>query len=214
MCRRQDNKKKFPAALNAIKHNFYMDDYIQSPPTISEYEEVMSQTIRCLKNGGFRLTKIVSNEPDVLAEISSDDKDETKEIIRVLGQKWNKTPDDFVMFPLQQFPKDATVYIQRNIFGLVSSIFNPVGLLSPLTIGVKIVLQQIWKLGRKWDDLIPQELHNSLQKLLNSYFAMPEIRIPRTVHNFSKIISSELHIFVDASIAAMVAVAYFCTTNS
>ena len=77
----EDNKSEFPAALNAIKHHFYMDDYIHSLPTISEAKEVISQTTRCLKNGGFRLTKFVSNEPDVLAEISSDDKDETKEII-------------------------------------------------------------------------------------------------------------------------------------
>ena len=83
----EDNKSKFPATLNAIKHHFYMDDYIQSLPTISEAKEVISQTTRCLKNGGFRLKKFVSNEPDVLAEISSDDKDETKEIIRVLVQK-------------------------------------------------------------------------------------------------------------------------------
>ena len=77
-----------------------------------------------------------------------------------------------------------------------------------------MVLLQIWKLGRKWDDLIPQELHNALQKVLNSSFAMPEIRIPRTVHNFSKTTSSQLHIFVDASMAAMAAVAYLRTTNS
>ena len=74
---------------------------------------------------------------------------------------------------------------------------------------------QIWRLGwRKWDDLIPQELHNALQKVLNSCFAMPEIRIPRSVHNFSNITSSQPHIFVDASMAAMAAVAYLCTTNS
>ncbi|XP_075263519.1 uncharacterized protein LOC142355149 [Convolutriloba macropyga] len=77
-----------------------------------------------------------------------------------------------------------------------------------------MVLQQIWKLGRKWDDLMPQELHNALQKVQNSYFAMPDIRIPRTVHNFSKTTSSQLHIFVDASMAAMTAVAYLLTTNS
>ena len=208
----EDKKSKFPAALNAIKHHFYMGDYIQSLPTISEAKEVISQT-RCLKNGGFRLTKF-SNEPDVLAEISSDDKDETKEIIGVPGQKWNITTDDFLMFPLQQFPKDATLYTQRKIFSLVSSIFDPFGLLSPLAIIIKMVLQQIWKLGRKWDDLIPQELHNALQKILNSYFAMPEIRIPRTVGNFSKTTSSQLHMFVDASMAAMAAVAYLRTTNS
>ena len=43
---------------------------------------------------------------------------------------------------------------------------------------------------------------------------MPEIRIPRTVPNFSKTTSSQLHIFVDASMAAMAAVAYLSTTNS
>ena len=126
-------KRKFPAALNAIKHHFYMDDYIQSLPTISEAKEVISQTTRCLKIGGFRLTKFVSNEPDVLAEISFDDKDETKEIIRVFGQKWNITTDDFVKFPLQNFPKGATLYTKRKLFSLVSSIFDPFGLLSPLT---------------------------------------------------------------------------------
>ena len=115
------------------------------------------------------------------------------------------------MFPQQQFPKDATLYTQRKIFSLVSSIFDPFGLLSPLTIRIKMVLQQVWKLGRKWDDLIPQELHNALQKVLDSYFAMPKIRIQRTVHNFSKTTSSQLHIFVDASMAA---VTYLRTTNS
>ena len=104
-----EDKSKFPAALNAIKHHFYMNDYIQSLPTISEAKKIISQTTRCLKNGGFRLTKFVSNEPDVLTEMSSDDKDETKQIIRFLGQKWNITSDNFVMFPLEQFLEDATV---------------------------------------------------------------------------------------------------------
>ena len=43
---------------------------------------------------------------------------------------------------------------------------------------------------------------------------MPKNRIPSTVHNFSKITSSQLHMFVDASMAAMAAVAYLRTTTS
>ena len=61
---------------------------------------------------------------------------------------------------------------------------------------------------------MPLELPNALQKVFNSYFAMPEIRIPRTVHNLSKNPASQLHIFVDASMAAMAAVSYLRTTNS
>ena len=78
------------------------------------------------------------------------------------------------------------MYTQRKPFSLVSSIFDPLGLLSPLAIRIKMILQQIWKLGKKWDELTPLELQNALQKVLNSYFAMPEIRLPRTVHDLSK----------------------------
>ena len=80
-----DNKIQFPAALNAIKHHFYMDDNIHSMPTIADAKNSFSQTKDCLKKDGFRLTKFVSNTPEVVAEISDDDKDETKGIMRVLG---------------------------------------------------------------------------------------------------------------------------------
>ena len=117
------------------------------------------------------------------------------------------------MFLLEHFPKDAAVYTQRKLFSLVSSIFDSLGLLCPLTIRIKMILQQIWKLGRKWDELIPLELQNALQKVHNSYFAMPEIHIRRSVHNLSKISASQLHILVDASMAAMAAVSYLRSTN-
>ena len=55
----EDNKSKFPAALNAIKHHFYIDECIQSLPTISDAKELISQTTKRLKNGGFWLTKFV-----------------------------------------------------------------------------------------------------------------------------------------------------------
>ena len=180
----------------------------------SSIPSVISQTTRCLKNGGFRLTKFVSNEPDVLAEISSDDKDETKGIIRVLGQKWNTKSDYFVLFPIKQFPKDATVYTQTTIFSFVSAVFDPIGLLSTLTIRVELVFALDLEIWKNMGFLIPQKLHNALRKVLNSYFAMPEIRIPRIVHNFNTITNSQLHIFLDASMEPLSAVAYLRTTNS
>ena len=64
---------------------------------------------------------------------------------------------------------------QRKMFSLVSTIFDPLGILSPLTIRIKMLLQQVWKLGKKWDEPLPAELHSNLQKVLDSYFAMPMI---------------------------------------
>ena len=88
----EDNKIQFSAALNAIKHHFYIDDYIQSLPKIAEAKNSISQT----KTAGNKNEKRQLQDGKIcLAEISDDEKDETKEIMRVLGQKLNLTIDNF-----------------------------------------------------------------------------------------------------------------------
>ena len=94
------------------------------------------------------------------------------------------------------------------MFSLVSTIFDPLGILSPLTIRIKMLLQQIWKLGKKWDETLPTELHSNLQKVLDSYFAMPDIEIPRWLNSSTnKENNHQLHVFIDASTFALAAVA-------
>ena len=56
-----------------------MDDYIPSLPTVAEAKTYISKTKDCPKIGGFRLTMFVPNKPEVLAEISADDKDEKRD---------------------------------------------------------------------------------------------------------------------------------------
>ena len=118
------------------------------------------------------------------------------------------------MKPLTDFSTDAIEYTQRKIFSLVCSIFDPLGILSPLTIRFEILLQKIWKLGKKWDEPLPIKIRRRLQKILDSYFEMPEVHLTRTLTSLLYSESSaELHIFVDASTAAMAAVAYLRITQ-
>ena len=65
--------------------------------------------------------------------------------------------------------------ITRKLLSLVASIFDPIGIASPVTIRFKIVMQKIWQLGLKWDTPLPEKLHKPLQKILNSYFGSPPI---------------------------------------
>ena len=118
------------------------------------------------------------------------------------------------MKSLGEFPKEAEQYTQRKLFSLVSSIFDPIGFLGPMTIKFKIPLQQLWKLGRKWDEQLPIELLHPLQKLLNSYHSMPQLENPRqmTKQNLLET-ENQLHVFVDASIVATCAVVYLRSLN-
>ena len=206
---------KYPEAVRAVKSHFYMDDYTQSHDTVTNATKTIQQTIQSLQEGGFRLTKFVSNEPDVLKNIPKHDIEENSKIVRVLGQKWNLKSDTLDMKPLTDFSTDAIEYTQRKIFSLVCSILDPLGILSLLTIRFKMLLQDIWKLGKKWDEPLPIQLTRRLQKLLDAYFEMPEVHLTRTLTKLRYSESSaELHIFVDASTAAMAAVAYLRITHN
>ena len=142
-----------------------MDDYIQSHATEKDACKAVLETKHCLKTGGFRHTKFVSNSSVVLNQIPPEDKDNQTDIVRVFGVKWNFEKDCFLMKPFTDFPKDALAYTQRKICSLVSSIFDPIGIMLPSTIRFKIVLQELWKLGKKWDEQIAPQVFKPLQKI-------------------------------------------------
>ena len=209
----KEKSQQFPEALKAVRKHFYMDDYIQSHATEENACKAVLETKHCLQTGGFRLTKLVSNSSLVLNQIPPEDKDNQTDVVRVLGVKWTLEKDCFLMKPLTNFPKDASAYTQRKIFSLVSSIFDPIGVMSPSTIRFKIVLQELWKLGKKWDKQIASQVVKPLQKNLDLYFSSPDVTLNRTLNKscHSPESENEIHIFVDASAVAVAAVAYLKT---
>ena len=94
------NEDKYSEAVRAVKSHFYMHDYIQSHDTVTNATKTVQHLIQSLQEGSFRLTKFVSNEPDVLKNIPTRDIEENNENARVLGQKWNLKSDTLIMKPL------------------------------------------------------------------------------------------------------------------
>ena len=178
----KEKSQQFPKALKVVRKHFYMDDYIQSHATEEDACKAVLETKHCLQTDGFRLTKFVSNSSLVLNEIPPEDKDNQTDVVRVLGVKWNLEKDCFFMNPLNNFPKDASEYTQGKIFSLVSSIFDPIGVMSPSTIRFKIVLQELRKLGKKWDEQIAPQVVKPLQKNLDLYVSSPDVTLNRTLN--------------------------------
>ncbi|XP_041632348.2 uncharacterized protein [Drosophila kikkawai] len=89
------------------------------------------------------------------------------------------------------------------------SIFDPLGLLSCHTIGLKILLQKTWRANINWDEELPESLLKDWKqwKLLLSQVAT--VSIPRCysmgIPEASRI---DLHTFVDASEHAYSAACY------
>ena len=65
----KDNEMEFPIAALAVKRNFYMDDFFKSVKSTDEAMEMRQQLVEMLNLGGFHLTKWISNEKEVIAQI-------------------------------------------------------------------------------------------------------------------------------------------------
>ena len=86
---------------DAILDNFYIDDYLDSFDTKEEAIETSENVITTLKTGGFRLTKWISNDQEILSALPSGELSpssinldlEDTSIKRVLGILWNPRKD-------------------------------------------------------------------------------------------------------------------------
>ena len=78
----------------------------------------------------------------------------------------------------------------------------------------KILMQELWRRGRDWDDSFEPDVKASWSTWFNQFADLPSIVIPRHVWAEVGEENIELHLFADASQRAMAAVAYLkCQQN-
>ena len=198
-----DHSTKFPEVNQAVRKNFYMDDFIKSFPNVSDARRLTEALRNGLMRGGFRLTKFLSNNSAAINHLPESEKKTPFQTTRVLGQTWCLTDDTCTAPPPKLVPTPTTL---RQLFTLVSSIFDPIGLLAPFVVQFKILLQSLWKCGQKCDQMIPNDLHTIVVKLVDQYRNLPPISVPRQLcHPCTPV---QLQVFMDASISAFAAVIY------
>ncbi|GBP92591.1 hypothetical protein EVAR_77082_1 [Eumeta japonica] len=87
------------------------------------------------------------------------------------------------------------------------SVFDPLGLASPVLITGKCMLQDIWRSGIDWDETIEADAHKKWLKWVNDVKKLASIRIPRCISPGHT--EGELHVFVDASEKSYAAAVYW-----
>jgi len=50
---------------------------------------------------------------------------------------------------------------KREILSGILRLFDPLGLLSPITIKAKLLMQQTWTLNISWDNALPEEIQEN-----------------------------------------------------
>ena len=131
----------------------------------------------------------------------------------VLGLEWDPHLDQLQIVPSEKLMNEASwKFSKRNALALTSSLFDPLGLLSPLSIRGRIFIQSLWKLKINWDEPLTEEHIKALTDILREFQHASDFTFPHRVGLIFKV--SELHAFVDASSKAYGAVAYVVDTNT
>ncbi|XP_037824981.1 uncharacterized protein LOC119613110 [Lucilia sericata] len=204
---------QFELGAKTIKSSFYVDDFLCGSDTLEELSRMKQEVNEILIRGSFQLDKWHSNHRDFQDDKTVKDLNiEDSAVTSALGISWDQQKDVFLFLfsPKVQIDEKIT---KRTILSLSSALFDPLGLLSPLIIKAKIIMQELWILKIGWDESVPQEIHSAWKSFVSDLKLLPSLKIPRfCLAPDSK--SVQLHGFCDSSIRAYGCCFYFRVKTS
>ena len=89
---------------------------------------------------------------------------------------------------------------KTGLLSFISSIYDPVGLITPVTLEPKLIIQDLWRRQIDWDIELPDDLKLRWTKWKQTLQYLENIEIPGW-HGFTntEFRQVQLHIFADAS---------------
>ena len=218
----EDHKAHFKGNIvSTVKKNFYVDDLLKSVKSSDDAVGIYKDLKKLLSLGGFNLTKWISNKREVIDAIPEEDRskelkkiDFERDILpveRALGVQWNVANDSF-QYNVNIPAREAT---KRGILSFISSIYDPLGMVSPFILTAKIILQNLCREKIGWDDEIPCTAVSRWNNWIKELPQLAELKVQRCFkpENFGEVKTVELHHFSDASEDGFGAVSYVRTIN-
>lgn len=199
-----------PTISKIIKRDFYVDDLLTGANSIEEAKGLRRELSEVLGSGGFELRKWYSNNSEILKELVPEQEYgilefSSHECAKTLGLTWS-CQNDTLRYNIQISGKDKGV-TKRTILSMIAKIFDPLGLLSPVIIIAKMLMQRLWDTKVSWDEPLPHSVQISWNRFNDELPKLNDLTIPRHVllDNCNDI---QLHGFADASTRAYGACVY------
>ena len=208
-------------AAEVLKQDSYMDDTLSGSNTAKEAKELSSAIQAIAMKGGFNYKKFIfSGEYEDNGESKSDEK--------ALGILWEPSEDRIkIHIELNHNKKgkgvrteavklEAIPFSRRICLRMVNGIFDPIGIATPCTVKLKILMKNHFVANekyKKWDTPIEPDESIEWIKVLKEILKLKNIAVPRhplsaPYPTLSKNGKFTLVCFTDASQSAMCAAVY------
>ena len=167
------------------------------------------------------LHKFASNSKEVLEALPTNDrardlKDldlrcDTMPVQRSLGTYWSIESDTFG-FGIELRDKPAT---HRGTLSTISSVYDPLGAVSPVILVGKQILRALCRQNVSWDDPIPEDILPLWEKWRTELPLLEKLRFPHNLKptDFGDPVHTEIHSFSDASDSGIGQISYLHIVN-
>ena len=178
--------------VQALKENTYVDNLMKTGSGVEELKEFKQEATEILKGARFPVHKRESNIPVLDSEDNPS---------KLLGLAWNKRED---ALEIQAQIQGERTPMKRSILSQLSSICDPLGIISPTMVEGKQIYREVCDEKIGWNTEVSSV---NMRDWLKWSSQLRNIKVPRSVaRDISKIKAVHLHVFADASNIACSAV--------
>ena len=204
-----------PEAKEAVRKSFYVDDMLHSFPDVNSAIQGSKEIASLLRTGGFHLTKWLSNRRELLETVEVDERSPSVKSLnldldslssdKTLGVRWDVENDELLTdVTMKDLPRN-----RRGVLASVASIYDPLGMASPLVLKGKLINQELCKRKLGWDDELPDDVLCAWNEWKEDIQGAKGLGVPRCLRPEVGVVSRiELHHFSDASDSGYGTVSY------
>jgi len=194
--------------------NLYVDNIVtgcDSEKSAMMYY-TMARSMMCGAN--FNLRSWASNSSKLMEQARQDGTATEPSFVNVLGLQWDTASDTISLTLRRPIPTHHTLVTKREVLRETSKVFDPIGILSPVTVKAKILMQKLWQLDLDWDEPLTAAVEKEwlttatdIQDVTSMSFARQYLPVNSPMQ------PTHLYVFSDASLQAYGAVAFISTNN-
>ncbi|CAB0034926.1 unnamed protein product [Trichogramma brassicae] len=196
----KDEGHRFPSAVDSLTRGRYVDDIFGGADNDDQLKLVAQDLTNLCMAGGFPLAKWSSSSAAFRAKMPQDTSSAIISLdnckAKILGLYWD-THEDSLKFKIMLPPPQQRIS-KRSILSEVAQIFDPLGIISPVTIKSKVLLQELWLHKLTWDEEVPESIRSRWMIMRRDFLRLNTLSLPRWLNTSSDSLI-QLHGFSDAS---------------
>ncbi|XP_054717538.1 uncharacterized protein LOC129226934 [Uloborus diversus] len=196
---------KYPVeTVEELANSFYVDNCLVSVKDEAQLHKFMQAATEILMERKFELR----------GWEYSDSRCQVSEPTNMLGMMWDRGNDTLSLKLSHDTDTSSMKISKRSILSAAHKTFDPLGIVCPVTLLPKLLLQRLWECKLTWDQEVDTNIEEEFLKWLKNLETLKELKITRWLQ--CEYVIDSLHFFCDASKSAYSAVVFIkiCLNDS